>query len=1506
MSTLGSTGKQSCMKRSNSAQNLQNYDCDAALSDPKRDLNSNHLVTDKPSYLKPGKMDGNEFFAVIAGESSGCFQPTAAAFNVSTSDSDHSPDGLHKSKALESMEPIQKSLNELLLDKGPSNGAAAGDAGQFSKLEDTARTPEGSRRIRGQDPSEPRTLQSASADDHGWGKVLPKMGPIPNHGGRGSYIPYPGAVATTMPAANPPTQSVAPEFVGGNQGAVGPAPSTPVELQVTNLDQSVEARTMKRIIQDMFRDHVPVLSVTVFFQSDGNMAACVRVPSLCDAQFAISQLHRKKVGFKRILISHSYNNSQNPAVLRQKVYSLLREVPSGKIQLFKFREMYEKRFHDSIGVSDLYKMKDIVYVSDEPAGRMVALHGRARQYVQQREQSSVEVATSVPLSATNNTRPPSSILDHISYQDAYAQAASTECAPPPTNRYGGAEENSGVVLDPAFCPRHCPASSQDSSVGWAERENGTLLPNVNLSLTLLGPNMKRLLKEHGGSMPLASLSVCYNSTFVGNENLPVDNEYGVALEHLVSCIRGIQIVQASSGAKKLILMPALSTAANLPPTNPQSQWNAIASGMYNKDELTEAASHLLSGGGFRNSPFSTPGSVHGSSAAMAANGMTSMASSNSSSTSSSMTNLNQIPYGVSQYGVPVPQPQPGAPLAGQLSLFTRELVDLLKATPGCKMPFHKFIPSYHHHFGRQCRVADYGYTKLKDLFEALPHVIQIMGEGRSRAMITLSHRAQVKRFTSDLLRVLKSQASKQVGLMELPSVFEKTLIRKFKISDYGVCDVEDILQEVSETSVVLSGEGDDLYIAIPKREQTQDEMEKTQIFARECIELLRHAPDCRLPFNKFVPAYHHHFGRQCRVADYGFTKLIELFEAIPLTVEITEDADGERLLQLTDCERLKVLGDQIEALIKHNAAFNSFNRDDLGSPTATESMPLGQLEEFFRKQYGYPLRPDDYGECNVVQVLRKLPQLLRVESPAPASPGKADRFADGDASLRVRLIDRTYVRTLGLRVKEILSDQPEGKMDLKVFEKTFIEKFKTTIKIDQIFADLSGLVEVDNGAEAADASGVPKKDTNDNHLKPSDSVEPVVYIKLTSIQLCAVKIQKLLEDHSDKLLCSEFESQFSEKYGTPLLPGQYGYPSLNSLIRALPDNFVVKGKGGRKMIWYQRDGSASPTSEHGGSPNDRQTASFFGSASSRPTPVYGQGAGGGGGVSGSSSIRSMSSGRFAGAGNGSGVASATRFSTSRHEGFRMTTPTRTRPSHGVISHYYGHHNGCQITADRLNNQCTSPIHGLSYGRTYRPAQQYGGSPARGRFNYPPPAHHQASSSMHHLSSQSSIFPTTQQEADLAQFGLVCQNGQIVAAKPQPPVVQPTSQYGQARPPSRNLPLFPSFNAVSATDPFITTPGNSFGLGKVHGSGSGGPSKLISTSPIPSVVGGCPSPTLMTAASTRQTATVTGQHSLLPVPHSPMLADGGPAFFGGANTGSAGGWLAGGASGMHYPEGHPNM
>ena len=43
--------------------------------------------------------------------------------------------------------------------------------------------------------------------------------------------------------------------------------------------------------------------------------------------------------------------------------------------MFKFREMYEKRYHDSIGVSDLYKMKDVVNISEDQSGKWLLIYG---------------------------------------------------------------------------------------------------------------------------------------------------------------------------------------------------------------------------------------------------------------------------------------------------------------------------------------------------------------------------------------------------------------------------------------------------------------------------------------------------------------------------------------------------------------------------------------------------------------------------------------------------------------------------------------------------------------------------------------------------------------------------------------------------------------------------------------------------------------------------------------------------------------------------------------------------------------------------------------------------------------------------------------------------------------------------------------------------------------------------------------------------------------------------
>lgn len=93
--------------------------------------------------------------------------------------------------------------------------------------------------------------------------------------------------------------------------------------------------------------------------------------------------------------------------------------------------------------------------------------------------------------------------------------------------------------------------------------------------------------------------------------------------------------------------------------------------------------------------------------------------------------------------------------------------------------------------------------------------------------------AQMRRFTSDLLRVLKVQPSKQISITAFPTAYEKVMNKAFSAIEYGLCTFEDLLQEVPEKTIVFSKIDDDLIIAVPKREQTAEEMLRTKQFATE-------------------------------------------------------------------------------------------------------------------------------------------------------------------------------------------------------------------------------------------------------------------------------------------------------------------------------------------------------------------------------------------------------------------------------------------------------------------------------------------------------------------------------------------------------------------------------------------------------------------------------------------------------------------------------------------------
>lgn len=141
--------------------------------------------------------------------------------------------------------------------------------------------------------------------------------------------------------------------------------------------------------------------------------------------------------------------------------------------------------------------------------------------------------------------------------------------------------------------------------------------------------------------------------------------------------------------------------------------------------------------------------------------------------------------------------------------------------------------------------------------------LQILGMG-SKRLLTLTHRAQVKRFTQDLLKLLKSQASKQVVVREFSqayhwwvdenflkkrkqiflNTFSKHSFGKFiklscqalfvililfpwlksrcfskdwEVTEYGVCELIDIVSEIPDTTICLSQQDNEMVICIPKR-----------------------------------------------------------------------------------------------------------------------------------------------------------------------------------------------------------------------------------------------------------------------------------------------------------------------------------------------------------------------------------------------------------------------------------------------------------------------------------------------------------------------------------------------------------------------------------------------------------------------------------------------------------------------------------------------------------------
>ncbi|XP_007188409.1 meiosis regulator and mRNA stability factor 1 isoform X4 [Balaenoptera acutorostrata] len=770
------------------------------------------------------------------------------------------------------------------------------------------------------------------------------------------------------------------------------------DIQISNLDYRLSRKELQQLMQEAFSRHGKVKSVELSPHTDYQLRAVVQMENLQEAISAVNSLHRYKIGSKKILVSLATGAANKSlSLLSAETMSILQDAPACCLPLFKFTDIYEKKFGHRLNVSDLYKLTDTVAIREQGNGRLVCLLPSS-----QARQSPLGSSQSHDGSSTNCSP---IIFEELEYHEP-------------------------------VCRQHCPNKD------FSEHEfdpDSYKIPFVILSLKTFAPQVHSLLQTHEGTVPLLSFPDCYAAEFGELEVVQEDRGGGVPLEHLVTCVPGVNIATAQNGVK------VVKWIHNKPPPPNTDPW-------------------LLRS----KSPVGNP----------------------------------------------------------QLIQFSREVIDLLKSQPSCVIPISNFIPSYHHHFAKQCRVSDYGYSKLIELLEAVPHVLQILGMG-SKRLLTLTHRAQVKRFTQDLLKLLKSQASKQVIVREFAQAYHWCFSKDWDVTEYGVCELIDIVSEIPDTTICLSQQDNEMVICIPKRERTQDEIERTKQFSKDVVDLLRHQPHFRMPFNKFIPSYHHHFGRQCKLAYYGFTKLLELFEAIPDILQVLECGE-EKILTLTEVERFKALAAQFVKLLRSQ-------KDNC--------LMMTDLLTEYAKTFGYTFRLQDYDVSSVSALTQKLCHVVKV--------------ADMESGKQIQLINRKSLRSLTAQLLVLLMSW-EGTAHLSVDElKRHYETTHSTplnpceygfMTLTELLKSLPYLVEVFT----------------------NDKTEECV--KLTSLYLFAKNVRSLLHTyHYQQLFLHEFSMAYTKYVGETLQPKTYGYSSVEELLGAIPQVVWIKGHGHKRIVVLKND-----------------------------------------------------------------------------------------------------------------------------------------------------------------------------------------------------------------------------------------------------------------------------------------------------------------------------------------------
>eukprot|EP00118_Oscarella_pearsei_P023190 m.274242 g.274242 ORF g.274242 m.274242 type:complete len:706 (+) comp40584_c0_seq28:3059-5176(+) len=339
----------------------------------------------------------------------------------------------------------------------------------------------------------------------------------------------------------------------------------------------------------------------------------------------------------------------------------------------------------------------------------------------------------------------------------------------------------------------------------------------------------------------------------------------------------------------------------------------------------------------------------------------------------------------------------------KLHYLKLEKLRLLKENCRPRLAATEFVQMYQKTYKKNLVLSDYGVLKFLDLFDTMSDITEVKIEN-GESFVCLKAPDHLAEVSQNVNEMLKAKEDFSVDLCHFQNEYSSRYDAMIPAATHGFKKLSDLLNFLPDVKL----EGSSLTMKVKLNN-------KLVIFAHKAVQVLKQSPECRLPFCKFVPAFQKTVGYQCKVADYGCAKLMELFRQVSQDLKVVCSDDGSDVVKyvvLSEKEAAEppvpvasAEAEQTAPVLKTKEDFGAELKELLSiCPNGEISVErfIGLYHQHFKRQ----LKVADFGCSKLCTLLKAVSDVVKVEGAGKTAVVKllcseAADSDDGDDDVQV-------------------------------------------------------------------------------------------------------------------------------------------------------------------------------------------------------------------------------------------------------------------------------------------------------------------------------------------------------------------------------------------------------------------------------------------------------------------------------------------------------------------------